>query len=446
MHWREVFIRSIWWVRREKTYLKYKELLIEEKLSSIEIEALQNKRIKEFVKYCYDYVPYYKKLFDENNIDPSEIQCVNDLQKIPVLTKDIARENGEMLISKKYKDYNLKKINTSGSTGKPFTLYDLEKNRNEVLLSNLWSFYRRCGWKPGERIATIWGASKNNNDTTIAKRIKNFLMGVTYLNAWEANDENFMEWFFKLEQQSVKVLVCYASVGARFAKWMLDNNKRLTSIKGVYTTSEILLEKQQEEIEEAFKCKVYNLYGCGEVLAIACSCQNGKIHINSTKNIVELIGTNSNNSGNVVLTGFQNKIMPFLRYVNGDFISMNMNGDCECGRQSGSLGITIARSSDLFKFKNGKVYASLYFILRLYKQGFEGIELFQFHQKDYETINLKILKNSKFNEETFKLLNDLSNEIEAHIHYQAKVNIMFVEKVDFGEGLKHFYAKSDVKS
>ena len=445
MHWRAYFIRFIWFCKGEDSYKKFKQLLVEEKLPRKEIEKLQLERLKKFISHCYENVPYYTELFDSKNIKPSDINSVQDLQRIPVLTKKLARENLDKLVDTSLSSKKLIKIRTSGSTGTPFTIYDTRKERNErneVLLSNLWTFYRRCGWLPGERIATIWG-QKGGKTNSIVK-IKNYLMGVSYFNAWESNEDNFNIWHQQLVRSSTKLLVCYSSVGARFAKWMIENNKKTPLLKGVYTTSEILLDKQREEIQAAFGCNVYDLYGCGEVLAIGCSCSSQKIHINETLNIVETGKIDGKSNMPVILTGLQNKTMPFLRYMNGDSIDVSEES-CNCGRDTKTMGLSIARVSDTFKLKNGKSIPSLYFVLRLYKDGFDGVELFQFHQMEIDKIDLKILKNNKFDNQTLQALREVLNEIESHLEFEVKVKLCFVDKESFGSSLKHLYAKSDCK-
>jgi len=442
MHWRSYFIRFIWFCKGEQSYKKFKQLKKEELLPRNKIEELQLSRLKEFVEHCYRNVPYYTELFNSINLKPEDIKSIEDLKKIPVLTKQIARENSDKLIDVNSLNKKKAKIRTSGSTGTPFTIYDIRKERNEVLTANLWTFYSRCGWVPGERIATIWGQKHKQNGFLI--KIKNFFMGVSYFNAWESNEENFEIWHRQLIRTSTKLLVCYSSVGARFAKWMIENNKKTPLLKGVYTTSEILLDKQREEIQLAFGCNVYDLYGCGEVLAIGCSCSKQKIHINETLNVVEVGESIDNKSAPVILTGFQNRTMPFLRYMNGDSINIS-EANCKCERESKIMGLSIARVSDTFKFKSGKVVPSLYFILRLYQDGFDGVELFQFHQTELDKIDLKIMKNTKYDKFTLSALNNVINEIEKHLDFEVSVNLMFVEREGFGSSLKHLYAKSDCK-
>jgi len=68
---------------------------------------------------------------------------------------------------------------------------------------------------------------------------------------------------------------------------------------------------------------------------------------------------------NLIVTGLRNHRMLFIRYQNGDCIEL-LDEVCKCGRSTPLMSLNVARQSDIFLFKNGKEYPSLYFILRLY--------------------------------------------------------------------------------
>ena len=78
--------------------------------------------LSDLIHYAYDHVSYYKKIFDDNNIDVTSIKAPEDLKNLPVLTKDVIQENSMMFVSDEYQKYpkneNIVLKRTSGSTGK----------------------------------------------------------------------------------------------------------------------------------------------------------------------------------------------------------------------------------------------------------------------------------------------------------------------------------------
>ena len=57
-----------------------------------EILKLQNERLVKQVKNVFDNVPYYRKKMEEKGVTPEDIRSVDDLHKLPFLTKDDLRE------------------------------------------------------------------------------------------------------------------------------------------------------------------------------------------------------------------------------------------------------------------------------------------------------------------------------------------------------------------
>ena len=84
-------------------------------------------------------------------------------------------------------------------------------------------------------------------------------------------------------------------------------------------------------------------------------------------------------------------------------------------------------------------------MLRLYKKGFDGVELFQFQQDKIDHIFLRIVKNNRFTNDTHDNILKAMSEIEDHINHTAAVELIYQEYIEQSSTSKHYYAKSDVK-
>ena len=92
-------------IKYGKIYRKTYRFLQESQYWSKErIEQCQLKKLQELVKHAYETVPYYNKLFKKNRIKPNDIKDLENIQKIPYLTKEIIRENLDELVSSKHKN------------------------------------------------------------------------------------------------------------------------------------------------------------------------------------------------------------------------------------------------------------------------------------------------------------------------------------------------------
>ena len=112
-------------------------------LSYEQLREYQNLQLSKLVSHAYKYTPYYKELFDKTGITPNDIKTVDDIMKIPFLTKSIMKENLEKMRSRAFKDEDLMMGYTGGSTGLPVGFYR-EKRRSFPI--ELAFFSRRKAW------------------------------------------------------------------------------------------------------------------------------------------------------------------------------------------------------------------------------------------------------------------------------------------------------------
>ena len=139
---------------------KYKELLRNDMLSEEELREIQNKKLQRLVMHCYDTVPYYTKLFDALRIRPEEIRTREDLKLLPVLTKQIIRDNYNDLFSTAVNPNRIRKSSSGGSTGMPlkFSTDWAEWSSWKASTLRAWSWY---GLHLGDKIYSLGGNSIN---------------------------------------------------------------------------------------------------------------------------------------------------------------------------------------------------------------------------------------------------------------------------------------------
>lgn len=86
-----------------------------------ETKEYQFNELKKILKHSHNNVPFYGKLFAEYGFDP-KIQSFKDLDKLPILTKEIINNNFDELISKNYRGNKIL-FKTSGSVGERLKFY-----------------------------------------------------------------------------------------------------------------------------------------------------------------------------------------------------------------------------------------------------------------------------------------------------------------------------------
>ena len=117
-----------------------------------QLREYQVEQMRRTVAYAYQHVPFYRKRFDCCGLKPEDIKTVEDLGRLPYLTKQEIREAGTDLISDEYKVKDLFANPTSGSTGMPLILYS---NREAIIKNFTFRLGSMPAWVyPERRIRT----------------------------------------------------------------------------------------------------------------------------------------------------------------------------------------------------------------------------------------------------------------------------------------------------
>jgi len=331
------------------------------------IEIFQFEKFKKIVQYSYDNVPYYHNLFNSIGLHPDDIKSINDIEKIPILTKTIAKKAGLDLYSKEIKSKNLRFGVTGGTTGIPFH-YIKDENTRSFVWGSFYQWYNWMGVKLGDPVVVLWGAPEVIN-VKLKSKLKNLFLryfeNTYYINSFDLNDQTLPIYVKKIIKFKPKLIRGYLSAILQLANY-IDEHK-IQGIKpiAISSTTETLLPPYREYIEKVFNAPVYDQYGCGECGSIAFECNQHKgLHINMEHVMVEVLDDNNhntiNNEGRIILTDLDNYAMPFIRYENGD-IAIKNEDFCSCGINHSFLKSISGRIKDTIILKNGKRVHGVFF-------------------------------------------------------------------------------------
>jgi len=308
-------------------YLTTNRLLNPSRFNTDEkIQQFQLKRLKEVNHYAYKYVPYYQRAFDEIGFRPDEFRTLQDLKKIPFLTKQIIRENRENLISSEFPKKYLKVVKTGGTTGMPleFLLDNRYATLTEmVYLRHMW---KRVDYQPRDRCIVL---REDNVDGIVeGKRYwkRDLLTNWLVMSAFHLNADTFYIFYKKIQSYKPKFILAFPSNAYLLAKYIKANNlDPIPSLKAVICASENLYDWQRKEMTEIYLARIFSYYGHSEKCILAAeSSRSESFEFYPTYGYVELINnegkdcTSENEIGEIVATGFNNFASPFIRYKTDD--------------------------------------------------------------------------------------------------------------------------------
>ena len=350
-------------------YLTYQHLIKNQWKSCADLRVEQEKLLRHMIQYCNDNVPFYHTLFKNLGIKADTIKTVEDLQKLPVLTKETIKENWEAFKPVPLSGIKYHSATTGGSTGVPLTyrVSKFDRFLSGALLYRGWGY---CGYELGDKMVILGGSSldvgsKTKMITFIHETARNFKK-LSSLDLGEKEMRNYAE---VLNAFQPKFIRGYASSIYFYAQWLEKNSVVVPSPHAVFTTADKLYPHMRETIGRVFECEVFDGYGLndGGISAYECPEHCG-LHIDTERSVMEVVDPKGhqieNGEGRILATSLHNYAMPFIRYDTGDLGSIT-DRQCSCGRQSPLIENIIGREKEFLIAPNGqRVYgADLIFLI-----------------------------------------------------------------------------------
>lgn len=340
----------------EKYYQKEIECASPEK-----IRELQDERLVKQIKHVWDNVPYYRKKMEEKGVTPDDIKGVDDLHKLPFLSKaDLRDAYPYGLLAAPLKDC-VRIQSTSGTTGRRvvafYTQHDIDL------------------WEDCCARAIVAAGGTNEDVVQIAYGYGLFTGGaglhggshkVGSLTLPMSSGNTDRQLQFMIDLQST-ILCCTPSYAAYLAESIHERGLRdKIKLKAGIFGAEAWSEKMRQEIQNQLGIKAYDIYGLTEIsgpgVAFECSDQKG-MHINEDHFIAEIIDPDTGEvlpdgtQGELVFTSITKEAFPLLRYRTRDICVLTRE-KCSCGRTLVKMCKPMGRSDDMLIVKGVNVFPS----------------------------------------------------------------------------------------
>lgn len=338
---------------------RLREFQQSDRITEDELLSLQNAKLQRLIEHCYATVPYYKRVFDERGILPQDIKSKEDLKILPILTKQMIRDNYDDLFSTVIKPNRRRPSSTGGSTGTPlkFCIDANEWSTWKASTLRAWSWY---GVNLGDKIFSLGGNSINqkNNFFSLKGAYDRFIMRNSKFSSADVSDDYMQrnyEEFMKLHPQ---VMRGYGSSLYIFACFIERKKLPVGRLKAILTTGEVLMPDYRRKLEEVFNAPVFDAYGAGDGGILSHEClEHSGLHITEESCVIEITDKNGvplsdGQVGFVCSTDLDNYVFPFLRYHVGDMAYIKPE-KCSCGRPSRVIGEVMGRAGKLVYNKQG---------------------------------------------------------------------------------------------
>lgn len=326
------------------------------------ILAMQNEKLVAQVKHVWDNVPYYRKKMEEKNVTPEDIKSVDDLHKLPFLSKaDLKDAYPYGLLAVPLKDC-VRIQSTSGTTGKRvvafYTLKDID----------IWD---ECCAR------AIVAAGGTNEDVCQVSYGYGLFTGGPGLNGGShkvgcltipTSSGNTERQIMFIMDLSATILCCTPSYAAYIGETMKEMGltpEQIPLKAGIFG-AEAWSEEMRRDIEKVLGIKAYDIYGLTEIsgpgVSFECSEQTG-MHINEDHFLAEIINPETGevlpegSQGELVFTSLDKEAFPLLRYRTRDICTLTRE-KCSCGRTHVKMTKPKGRSDDMLIIRGVNVFPS----------------------------------------------------------------------------------------
>lgn len=401
-------------LRRRPTLAHLELLKRTEWFSRDDLRAFQDIALRKLLDHAYRHVPHYRRSFDTAGVLPGEIRGVEDLSRLPLLTRESAMECFE---DRKSSAEPLPRIHkmTSGTTGQPLAFaYDegSEYWRQAAKLRG----YGWAGYEPGDRSLHFWGSIGSVHEIRLKAKVKSRLDQMVrrehYVDCADHSREALTSVVQQLRELRPKVIVCYAQAGAALARHIVETKSRDWADISVISAAERLFPGDRVAMTEAFGSGIFETYGSREVMLIAAECPAHRgLHVSMENLVVEIVvreggaerAARPGELGEVVVTDLHNFGAPFIRYVNGDMAVACPPARCDCGRSLDRLETVEGRATDTLRDGEGRPVGGMFFMV-LFSVLARKVREFQVIQRKDRSIDLKLVPGSEYDDSLIELV------------------------------------------
>ena len=326
------------------------------------ILEIQNEKIVKQVRHVWDNVPYYRHLMEKKGVTPDDIKSVDDIRKLPFLSKDDLREAYPYgLLGTDLKDC-VRIQSTSGTTGKRvvafYTQHDIDLWEDCTARAIV-----AAGGTKEDVVQVCYGYGLFTGGPGLHGG--SHKVGCLTLPMSSGNTERQIQFMMDL---NATILCCTPSYAAYIGETLAEQGYKPEDnhLKAGIFGAEPWTEEMRQEIEKSLGIKAYDIYGLTETsgpgVAYECEEQNG-MHINEDHFYAEIIDPETGEvlpdgaKGELVFTSLDKEAFPLLRYRTKDICVLN-RVPCSCGRTHVRMSKPMGRSDDMMIIRGVNVFPS----------------------------------------------------------------------------------------
>lgn len=381
----------------------------------------QQKILLNQVNDAISHVPYYSHY--------KRCTSMEDFTELPVIDKQVIVRSFHDFTNPGTRNSRIK-ANTGGSSGTPLEFFiekDISRPKEKAHFDWYWGLFN---YKSNDRIMMIRGLPLSQNRLFEYRTIDNVLN----ITCYKLNNQNISQIAREIETFRPTIIHGYPS-SLKILTVLLETItfKNKPKIKAIFLGSESLTDSDRQYFKEFYNAKVVNWYGHTERLIHGgnCPAANG-YHFYPFYGYMELLDEWNNpvrepgKEGRIVATGFDNRVMPFIRYDTGDLGILSENKTCECGFTGTTLKSITGRSQYIIVLSDNTSVSLTAFIFGQHLDAFKRIMEMQIVQERIGEIEIKIIKSPEYSSADE---DSLAQTLLSSVDHKIKIKFTYVDEL-----------------
>ncbi|MDO5595565.1 MAG: phenylacetate--CoA ligase [Bacillota bacterium] len=409
-----------------------------------QLRALQSERLVKQVRHVYDNVPYYRAKMDEKGVTPDDIHGIEDLHKLPFVSKADLRECYPYGLLAKPLSECVRIHSTSGTTGRRvvafYTQHDVD----------LWEdccarAIMAAGGTKDDVVHVSYGYGLFTGGAGLHGG--SHKVGSLTLPMSSGNTDRQIQFMCDLGST---ILCCTPSYAAFLAETINERGLRdQIKLKAGIFGAEAWSEEMRRDIESKLGIKAYDIYGLTELsgpgVSYECSEQNG-MHLCEDHFIAEIIDPDTGEvlpdgtKGELVFTSITKEAFPLLRYRTRDICVLDRT-PCACGRTHVRMAKPMGRSDDMLIIRGVNVFPSQIEEVLLKVSGGDLTPNYQIivgRENNTDTLDINVeMSEALFSDEVRsieKIEKDIVTQLRSMLGIGAKVHLVNPKTIARSEG------------
>jgi phenylacetate-CoA ligase len=318
-------------------------------LNPKKLKTFQEKRLKYIVDFAYRNSAFYKQKFKEAHITPHDIRTLDDIARIPLVTKEEIKEVFPAgILTPGFSEHNCEVRTTSGSSGSVFTVL-IDPEAQDYAAAVAFRDSLALGVRPWHKFYILY-----HDPVELEKSSKKSLLYKVKGVPGVLPEEELVD---RAREYNPHFMGGHPSAFVAMAKVMEQKGIEDVNPHIIFLGGELVYPEYRKYIERIFRCQIFSKYGAYETYSIAWECKHHRMHIDADSVLVEFIEegepVSPGERGEIVVTNLWNKAMPFIRYRIGD-IGVPSDEACACGRTLPTMEGLEGRVDDFIILPSGR--------------------------------------------------------------------------------------------